>query len=938
MSSRNFVNLNINPCKMCMPMGAVLAFKGIEKNMVILHGSQGCSTYIRRHMATHYNEPIDIASSALTENGTVYGGSSNLKSGLKNMIKLYNPTTIGVMTTCLAETIGEDIKRIINEFYEEEGLELKDKLKIIPVPTPGYGGTHEEGYYRALRAILENLCKPKKKEKNGKINIICGNLNPGDVRNIKEALNKFKISYTLLPDVSLNLDMPYINEYSRLNPGGTKISDIEDMGNAVATIEMGVTVDEALSPGVYLRNEFDIPLFRCGLPIGLRNTDIFLKLVSKVMLEDIPKELIEDRGRHLDYMIDNHKHNGEARAAIYGEAELALSLVKLCKENGIEPRIIATGAKNPIFIDLVREELKDISKEYILLDDTDFETIEKYSKELEVNVMLGNSDGRRIAEKLHIEIVRVGFPVHDRVGAQRKITTLYNGTSNLIDEIANVIMAHKEHSFRKDAYKSFYKGDEPMEMMLSSKEEIFIPSNNEKTLTHPCYNQGAHEYARMHIPVAPKCNITCNYCSRKYDCPNESRPGVTSEVLTPEEALEKFKAVKEKIGNLKVLGIAGPGDALANFEETKRSIELIKNQFPDVTICLSTNGLMLPFYANELLNLGVSHLTITINAVDPKIGGKIYKNVNFLGNSYTGEEAAEILLKNQLMGLRYLSSKGMICKVNTVMIKGINDNHIEEVVKKVKECGAFITNIMQLIPVKGSAFENLPLVSNIELNTMRKKCETHIKQMYHCKQCRADAIGTLSLDRSIEFRSLRGCSSGCGSGRETEKEQILIKSKEIPKSEELVEAEKIIKPETISDSKEALNIEETLNNEGLIRFHQAEAEQKYRFAIATKTGINIDQHFGHATEFHIYEYFKGDISFLEIRNTEKYCTGITDCDDHEDKIKKTIMTIEDCSAVLAMRAGDSPVKTLAEKGIEVFQMYDGINSGINKAIEAMGVL
>jgi nitrogenase molybdenum-iron protein NifN len=958
-----------------MPMGAVLAFKGIEKNMVILHGSQGCSTYIRRHMATHYNEPIDIASSSLTENGTVYGGSSNLKSGLKNMIKLYNPTTIGVMTTCLAETIGEDIKRIITEFYEEEGPELRDRLKIIPVPTPGYGGTHEEGYYRALRAIVENLSK-KKEDFNGKINIICGNLNPGDVRNIKEVLRKFSIDYVMLPDVSMNLDMPYMKEYSRLNSGGAKIEDIEDMANSIATIEMGLTLEDSLSPGVYLRDEFKVPLFKCGIPIGLKNSDKFLKLLSEISGKKIPEELIEDRGRHLDYMIDNHKHNGEARAAIYGEAELALSLLKICLENGVEPKIIATGAKNSLFIDKVREELKASSKECLLLDDTDFETIEKHCKELEVNVMLGNSDGRRIAEKLNIDIVRVGFPVHDRVGAQRKITTIYNGASNLIDDIANVILASKEHNFRKFAYDNFYKGDEQMETAdsnagcsynanesnLSSKEEKLIPSNKEKTLTHPCYNQGAHEYARMHIPVAPKCNITCNYCSRKYDCPNESRPGVTSEVLTPEEALVKFKAVKAKLPNLKVLGIAGPGDALANFEETRKSIELIKSEFPDVTICLSTNGLMLPFYANDLLKLGVSHLTITINAVDPKIGGKIYKNVNFLGTTYTGEEGAKILLNNQLMGLKYLASKGMVCKINTVMIKGINDEHIEEVVKKVKEYGAFITNIMQLIPVKGSAFEDLPLVSNIELNAMRKKCESHLKQMYHCKQCRADAIGTLSLDRSLEFRNLGSCSSasGCGSSicgsSETANEGcgslIYLKYETSPKvsgsslhgnNEEFNKEHNSVIGENNETSKQCEGPILYDNNETfkedmkeIIENNKETAVScRYRFAIATKSGINVDQHFGHATEFHIYEYKDGDISFVELRNIEKYCTGIEECDDHEDKINRTIKTIEDCSAVLAMRAGDEPVKKLAEKGIEVFQMYDGIRSGISKAVERL---
>ncbi len=161
----------------------------------------------------------------------------------------------------------------------------------------------------------------------------------------------------------------------------------------------------------------------------------------------------------------------------------------------------------------------------------------------------------------------------------------------------------------------------------------------------------------MHIPVAPKCNVSCNFCSRKYDCVNESRPGVTSQILTPEEARDKFNIVKEKVKNLTVVGIAGPGDPLANFEEVKKSIELIKEESPDITFCLSTNGLMLPFYADEIVKLGISHVTITINAVDPKIGGRVYKFINYLGKNFSGEEAGDIILNNQLSGLRYISQK-----------------------------------------------------------------------------------------------------------------------------------------------------------------------------------------------------------------------------------------------------------------------------------------
>lgn len=885
--SRNYKNLNVNPCKMCMPMGAVMAFKGIEDNMVIIHGSQGCSTYIRRHMATHYNEPIDIASSSLTEDGTVFGGSKNLKKGLTNMIKLYEPKTIGVITTCLAETIGEDIERIVAEYYEETGI---SEVDIVPVHTPGYGGTQEEGYYSALKGVVERYSE--KGRGNGKINIICGNLNPGDVRALKEMLEKLDIPYILLPDVSETLDGPYEKEYSRIRKGGTTINDIKDMANSIATIEMGIAVPEDSSPGAYLRDKFNVPLYKCSLPFGLRNTDKFLELLCNIAGKELPESITTDRGRYLDTMVDNHKFTGRARAVIYGEAELVIAMVKLCRENGIVPKIVATGSNNPKVIEILKEETMNLGEECILLKDTDFETIESLCKEQGVNIIIGSSDGRRMASRLNLKVVRVAFPVHDRVGAQRKCITLYRGSALLLDEIANVIIEETEESFREEAFNKYFvdntiQEEKKLEEDKKPKEDKKQEGNNmttnlDKNLNHPCFNKDAHDCARIHLPVAPKCNISCNYCSRKYDCANESRPGVTSEVLTPEQGFARFKEAKEKIGKLTVLGIAGPGDALANFEETKKTIELIKAEYPDTIICLSTNGLMLPFYAQELVNLGVSHVTVTINTVDKTMGAKIYKFVNYLGTTYTGEKAAEILLNNQLAGLKFLSSHGVVCKVNIVMLKGINDNHIEEVVKTVKEHGAFITNIMQHIPVKESVFSDLSLVSNQELNAMRKTCEGHLKQMYHCKQCRADAVGILAQDRSIEFRG-----SGCGSSCSQTQEGISIKS--------------------------------------------------YKFAITTKSGTNIDQHFGMVEELYVYSYSAGKVKFLEKRPIAKYCTGKAECDDHEDKIEKIIKTIEDCDAVLTMRAGLSPEKKLQEKGIKLLQMYDGIDNGIREAAKLMNI-
>ncbi|MEJ6952352.1 nitrogenase cofactor biosynthesis protein NifB [Natronospora cellulosivora (SeqCode)] len=304
---------------------------------------------------------------------------------------------------------------------------------------------------------------------------------------------------------------------------------------------------------------------------------------------------------------------------------------------------------------------------------------------------------------------------------------------------------------------------------INEKNSELARNNYKKNQTHPCYNASAHNYARIHLPVAPACNISCNYCNRKFDCLHETRPGVSSEVLSPEQAFDKYVSVKEQINNLKVVGIAGPGDALANFDNTKKTLKLIKDYNPEATFCLSTNGLLLPEYIGEIVELGVSHITVTINTINPFIGVKIYRYINYQGKRYTGLEGAEILLENQLKGLEILNKAGIIAKVNIVMIKGVNEKNIPEVVKEVKNYAVFMTNIMPLIPAEGSQFENMPLVSNKELKNLRDQCSLDMKQMYHCQQCRADAIGLLSDDKSAEFRS---CKSSVASKEESKEDYI----------------------------------------------------------------------------------------------------------------------------------------------------------------------
>ncbi|HSD57051.1 MAG TPA: nitrogenase component 1, partial [Methanotrichaceae archaeon] len=261
----------VNPCSMCMPMGSVFVFRGIEGCMPLFHGSQGCSTYMRLYLAHHFREPVDIASSALSEKGAVYGGAANLLQGLKNVIAGYGPKAVGIATTCLAETIGDDVPQIIREFCREP--EAKD-VTIFNVSTPSYKASHEAGYRAALKAVVQSLAK--RSEPNGKINLLLGSIVlPSDVRYLKRLLGDWGQGYILLPDISESFDAPLSPDFPRIPAGGTSLGEIRDTGNSVATVTIGAWTEDR-GAGDYLQEEFDVPHFALPLPLGLESTDMFV--------------------------------------------------------------------------------------------------------------------------------------------------------------------------------------------------------------------------------------------------------------------------------------------------------------------------------------------------------------------------------------------------------------------------------------------------------------------------------------------------------------------------------------------------------------------------------------------------------------------------------------------------------------------------------------
>jgi nitrogenase molybdenum-iron protein NifN len=482
-ADRNYVNMQVNPCKMCMPMGASQALKGFKKTMNIIHGSQGCSTYIRRHMAAHYNEPVDIASSSLSEEGTVYGGSKNLKLGIKNLVNMYEPEMVGVLTSCLAETIGDDIHRIVKEIRETGEF---DNVDIIPISTPGYGGSQSEGYFLAIKSIIEyfghkynasfdyeegispsktqeKISLEKKASINNKshINLIVSNATCEDIRELKRLGKLLDVEFLILPDISDVLDAPYKESFDKLSSDGLSREEIYKVFYAKATIELGDLVADHYSPALYLQDVFDIPSYRMPLPIGISHMDRFMETILSIENKTLPEELNLERGRLIDAMIDAHKHSAMGACALFGDMDLVYSISGLLLENGIGLKVAATGSTSKNF----KEKLNKLSSQYqvqpLILQDSDFETIREEIMNEKVNLMIGNSDGKFIWEKDGIDFIRVGFPVHDHIGAQRKLRMGYKGSVRLLDEIINHLLDQKHAGYRDRMIAMYY----PKKMM-----------------------------------------------------------------------------------------------------------------------------------------------------------------------------------------------------------------------------------------------------------------------------------------------------------------------------------------------------------------------------------------------------------------------------------------------------------------------------------------
>ena len=414
----------------------MLATFGIHGAITINHGSQGCATYPRHQMARHFREPIEVATTSLTENTTIYGGRENLVVGLKNLYERFHPTLITVCSTCLSETIGDDIPAFIDEFLDNNP---EVTIPILSVRTPSYVGTHITGFDNFLKELALKL--PRKSRPNGKVNVIPGWVNPGDLREIKHILREMDIPGLVLTDYSDTLDGGLYSPKPHFPRGGNTLDELKDSANAKGTIALQKHIGGEAAK-VY-NKRFGTPTHILPMPIGIANTDKFIETLTLLTGKPITEEIEAERARLLDALMDTHMFTTGVKVAIFGDPDLVEGLVRLVAEMGMEPKYVLTATDSVNWSKDLMALSDELGLDMEILVKSDLYALHKKMKAHPVDLLIGHSKGKYIAEEENIPMIRLGFPVEDRYGYHRRSVVGYQGATALVDEITNAVLERK---------------------------------------------------------------------------------------------------------------------------------------------------------------------------------------------------------------------------------------------------------------------------------------------------------------------------------------------------------------------------------------------------------------------------------------------------------------------------------------------------------------
>lgn len=439
----------INPAKTCQPIGAMYASLGIYGCLPHSHGSQGCCSYHRSHLTRHFREPVLASSSSFTEGASVFGGVANLKTSIKNIFTIYNPDVIAVHTTCLSETIGDDIPTII------KSAEIPPGKVVIHANTPSYQGSHVTGFANMTKAMVSYLSTAQPGGKKEQINVLPGFVNPGDMREIKRIVAAMGIAYILFPDTSGVMDAPMTGQYTMFPRGGTRVSDIVDAGNSMLTLGLGAYASS--DPAYLLERKCQVPEIILKTPIGIQAVDAFLMALRQACTCEIPDSLEEERGQLVDVMTDVHYHFAGKKVAVFGDPDIVTAVTEFSLGLGMQPIHVLTGTSggalggsHGFFEEEVQAMLSDAGIEGRVKAGGDLFELQQWIKNEPVDLLIGNSYGKFIARAEDIPFVRMGFPVLDRSVHSYLPIVGYRGAMRLVEMISNALLDRVDRDARDE--------------------------------------------------------------------------------------------------------------------------------------------------------------------------------------------------------------------------------------------------------------------------------------------------------------------------------------------------------------------------------------------------------------------------------------------------------------------------------------------------------
>ncbi|CCH66471.1 Nitrogenase FeMo-cofactor scaffold and assembly protein NifN [Richelia intracellularis HH01] len=418
----------VNPLKQSQALGATLAFLGLKRTMPLLHGSQGCTAFAKVILVRHFREVIPLSTTAMTEVTTILGGEDNVEKSILTLVEKVKPEIIGLCTTGLTETRGDDMQRIIKEFRKKyPGL---NSLPIILVSAPDFKGALQDGYSAAIESIIREL--PQAGEtKPQQVNFLFGPaFTPGDVEHIKEISSSFGIVPVCVPDLSLSMDGHLEESWSPITVGGTTIKQLQSMGSSAFTLALGESMHGAAE---MLTEKFGIPheVFR-GIT-GLETVDEFIMAMTDISGNPVPKIYDRDRQQLQDAMLDSHFYFSRKRISLALEPDLLWSTISFLQSMGAEIHAAVTTTHSPLLEQLPIEKVT-------IGDYQDFEQLAQGS-----DLLIGNSHTHAIAKRLHIPLYRHGFPIFDRLGNGQVTKVGYKGTMQMLFDIGNKFLAAEEN-------------------------------------------------------------------------------------------------------------------------------------------------------------------------------------------------------------------------------------------------------------------------------------------------------------------------------------------------------------------------------------------------------------------------------------------------------------------------------------------------------------